>query len=136
VKAMRASGGGSIILSTTIANRRVVDLDGLSPFSKGAIEALVRQVAAEEAGFNIRCNAVPISWTADESAEEQITLISAMPSPDREHAVTIIRQMEGGTRMGRPCHTAESGYLFAFLASDQASFITGQSITADGGFSL
>jgi NAD(P)-dependent dehydrogenase (short-subunit alcohol dehydrogenase family) len=44
--------------------------------------------------------------------------------------------MESGTRMGRPCRTGEAGYLFAFLASDQASFITGQSIAVDGGFSL
>lgn len=136
VQVMRVSGGGSITLCTTIANRRVVDLDGMSPFSKGTTEALVRQIAAEEADFNIRCNAVPIAWTADETAEEQIAMISAMPSPERARAITIIRQMESGTRMGRPCRTGETGYLFAFLASDQASFITGQSIAADGGFSL
>jgi 3-oxoacyl-[acyl-carrier protein] reductase len=136
VQAMRASGGGSIVLCTTIANRRVVDFDGMSPFSKGAIEALVRQIAAEEADSHIRCNAVPISWTADDTAEEQIALISAMPSPERELAITIIRQMEAGTRMHRPSGTRDAGNLFAFLASDQAAFITGQSVAIDGGFSL
>ena len=38
--------------------------------------------------------------------------------------------------MGRPSTSGEVGTLFAFLASNQAAFIMGQSIAVDGGFSL
>ncbi len=136
VAAMRRSGGGSLTACTTIANFRVVDYDGVSPFSKGTVEALVRQIAAEEADVGIRCNAVPVSWVFDATAEEQIAQMEGLPEPGRSHVIALIRQLDTQTRLRRPATMLEAGNLFAFLASDQASYITGQSIRLDGGFSL
>jgi len=136
VPKLRANGGGSITLCTTIANRRVVDLDGLSPFSKNAVEAMVRQVAAEEAGSRIRCNSVAVSWVTPLSKDQQIAEMAPLPQPDRDRIVGVIGQMAAGTRMGRTQLPIECGWLFAFLASEQAACITGQSIAFDGGFSL
>lgn len=136
VRAMRKTGGGSLTACTTIANFRVVDFDGVSPFSKGAVEAFVRQVAAEEAGAGIRCNAVPVSWVFDASAQEQIAQMEGLPEPGRSHVIALIRQLDSQTRLRRPATIREAGNLFAFLASDQASYVTGQSVRLDGGFSL
>lgn len=136
VKAMRKTGGGSLTACTTIANFRVVDFDGVSPFSKGSVEALVRQIAAEEAEAGIRCNAVPVSWVFDATAEEQIAQMQDLPEPGRSHVIALIRQLDAQTRLRRPADIIEAGNLFAFLASDQASYVTGQSVRLDGGFSL
>jgi len=136
VPKLRANGGGSITLCTTIANRRVVDLDGLSPFSKNAVEAMVRQIAAEEAGSRIRCNSVAVSWVTPLSKDQQIAEMAPLPQPDRDLIVGVIEHMAAGTRMDRPQLPIECGYLFAFLASEQAQCITGQSVAFDGGFSL
>ena len=114
----------------------MVDYDGVSPFSKGTVEALVRQIAAEEADAGIRCNAVPVSWVFDATAEEQIAQMEGLPEPGRSHVIALIRQLDAQTRLRRPATMLEAGNLFAFLASDQASYITGQSIRLDGGFSL
>jgi NAD(P)-dependent dehydrogenase (short-subunit alcohol dehydrogenase family) len=136
VPKLRAHGGGSITLCTTIANRRVVDLDGLSPFSKNAVEAMVRQVAAEEAPGRIRCNSVAVSWVSPLTKEEQIAEMAPLPQPDRDRVVGLIESMAAGTRMGRTQLPLECGWLFAFLASEQAACITGQSVAFDGGFGL
>jgi NAD(P)-dependent dehydrogenase (short-subunit alcohol dehydrogenase family) len=136
VPKLRANGGGSITLCTTIANKRVVDLDGLSPFSKNAVEAMVRQIAAEEADSRIRCNSVAVSWVSPLAKAEQIAEMAALPPADRDRVVGLIEAMAGGTRMDRPQQPIECGYLFAFLASEQALCITGQSVAFDGGFGL
>ena len=136
VAAMRGTGGGTLTACTTIANYRVVDFDGASPFAKGSVEALIRQIAAEEANAGIRCNGVAISWVSELTAEEQIADMAVLPEPDRSHVVALIRQLEAQTRLRRPASILEAGDLFAYLASDQASYVTGQTIRLDGGFSL
>ncbi|MDB5583626.1 MAG: family oxidoreductase [Bradyrhizobium sp.] len=133
---LRASGGGSIITCTTIATRRVIAYDGISPFSKGSVDALVRQVAAEEAGHNIRCNSVAIGWVESRTIAEvraQTPPAPAEPKTEIDRMIVLMNQMLDIVRLGRPCTPEEAGNVFAFLASNQASYVTGQSIALDGG---
>lgn len=136
VPVLRAGGGGSITLCTTIALSRVISFDGISPFSKGAVDALVRQIAWEEASADIRCNAVPISMVASESVEATRERLLTVPSPKRDRFLALFEQMVSLMRLRGPVPPEQIGNLFAFLASEQASFITGQSIAADGGATL
>ncbi|MET0378235.1 MAG: SDR family oxidoreductase [Spongiibacteraceae bacterium] len=136
VPVLRASGGGSITATTTIATRRVIAFDGISPFSKGAVEALLRQLAAEEAPYGIRCNAVPIGWITDLTSDAMLQWTASLASPQRERLTTLLNQLNDIIRLERPGRPEEAGNLFAYLASDQASFITGQSIAIDGGATL
>ena len=136
VPRLRAGGGGSITVATTIATARVIEFDGISPFSKGAVQALVRQIAAEEAGNNIRCNDVAVGLIADASLEQITSAARVLDSPMRERFEALMAQMRGLVKLGRPGSPREAGDLFAFLASDQAAFITGQRIAIDGGISL
>jgi NAD(P)-dependent dehydrogenase (short-subunit alcohol dehydrogenase family) len=59
-----------------------------------------------------------------------------LASPGRERTEELLDELRGRVRLGRHGYPAEAGYLFAFLASDQAAFITGQSIMLDGGMTL
>jgi NAD(P)-dependent dehydrogenase (short-subunit alcohol dehydrogenase family) len=136
---LRKGGGGSLLTCTTIALKRVIVYDGISPFSKGAVDALVRQLAAEEAQHGIRCNAVAIGWVSPQSLDEmlaQLPPVKAEPIAWEEKLAVLIEQLRGLVRMGRPAVPDEAGNLFAFLASDQAAYITGQSIAFDGGATL
>lgn len=136
VPVLRAGGGGSITLCTTIALFRVIAFDGISPFSKGAVDAMVRQVAWEEAAHGIRCNAVLISWVMPGDGAQFDAYIATLASPRRERLAALIGQVKDMLRMEGPAAPTEAGDLFAFLASDQARFITGQSIAIDGGATL
>lgn len=128
--------GGSITFCTTIANYRVVVNDGASPFSKGAVEAVMRQLASEEAASGIRANSVAVSWVSDLTPEQQLEDLAVLP-PDQYAVVEqLVSQLARETPLRRPASSEEAAWLFAFLASQQASYITGQTIRFDGAFSL
>ena len=137
---MRKSGGGAIVGCSTVATKRVIEFDGISPFSKGSLDALVRQLAFEEAENGIRVNAVAIGWIDRMTVEQAREFIPA-GRPDTietqmDMTRAILDQMEGLVRFHRPGTLEEGGNLVAFLASDQASFLTGQIIDFDGGATL
>jgi NAD(P)-dependent dehydrogenase (short-subunit alcohol dehydrogenase family) len=132
--ALRAGGGGSITLCSTIANRRVIDYDGISPFSKAAVEALVRQIAYEEGEHKIRCNAVPVAWVFDYTTIDPER--ARQDTPNKELFAAIVKQIAGSMRSHQPTPPDEAGNLFAFLASDQARCITGQIVAIDDGATL
>jgi NAD(P)-dependent dehydrogenase (short-subunit alcohol dehydrogenase family) len=140
VPVMRANGSGRIVLCSTMAFRRVVHFDGISPLSKGIVEALVRQVAVEEAAHAIRCNAVAIGWVMSRSVDEVRKRLppdpSHEPSTPNEMFARVFNTVAAMPRIPRPATPVEAGDVFAFLASDQAAYVTGQVIMLDGGATL
>ena len=140
VQAMRKTGGGSITVCTTMANTRVFNFLGLSSSAKGAVEAFSKQIAAEEGIHNIRSNAVRIGWVSQDTLESVDAMLPPAPtSPPKGYMEMLSHLLRGHmakTKIQRIADPEEAGSLFAFLASDQASYITGQSIVFDGGISL
>lgn len=136
VPRLRCKGGGSITLTTTAAADRVISYDGISPFSKGAVRALVHQVAAEEAEHGIRCNDVAIGVIVDGSADDIDAYVETLPQPTKQRLGALLDQMRALVKLGRLGNSEDAGNLFAFLASEQASFITGQTVAIDGGITL
>jgi NAD(P)-dependent dehydrogenase (short-subunit alcohol dehydrogenase family) len=135
--ALRANGGGSITICTTMALSRVIGFDGLSPFSKGAVSALVRQIAWEEARHGVRCNETPISIVVPEGRVGEGSDLAARYDPvQRERMTAVIGQIGAMMRLPGPFRPEEVGDLVAFLASDQARHITGQCVGVDGGATL
>jgi 3-oxoacyl-[acyl-carrier protein] reductase len=135
---LAGGGGGALIACSSMATMRVVDNDALSAMPKAAIEALVRQVAAEEAARKIRCNAVALGWIGGwaSSFEEAFAVAESMPTDTRDRVLAMLRQMVASIRMRRPGRPQEAANLIAYLASEQASYITGRTVQADGGASL
>ncbi|MEM7188670.1 MAG: SDR family oxidoreductase [Pseudomonadota bacterium] len=116
---------GSIVNISSIAARRTVP--GLLAFSvaSAALDQLTRSMAASLAGSGIRANAVAIGGVLTERLRD------AMRENDdlREDMIRV-------TPMGRLAEMDEAAETALFLASDHASYITGQIVAVDGGRTL
>lgn len=122
---MRRSGGGAIVNLSSFAGLR--GLVGMVSYatSKGGVITLTQSLAKDHATDGIRVNAVcPGSVNTPMIA----AVIAAADDPEARRARTI----EGYLieRLGEP---EEIAAAIAYLASDDASFITGQALPVDGG---
>lgn len=121
-------GGGSIVAVTTAATRRYPVRDGLSSGTKGAVEAVVRALAAEEGRFGVRANCVGPGMLTDGMAAR------LMASGDLDEAALEVTMRNIPLRkFGDAIDIAEA---VCFLASDRADFITGQMLDIDGGYGI
>jgi 2-dehydro-3-deoxy-D-gluconate 5-dehydrogenase len=121
---MKKQGGGSII---NIASSYGFSADVLFPIvayhaSKAAVINMTRALAVEWARFGIRVNGIAPGWVRTEMTE--ITL------SDKKKRDYIIRH----TPMGRVGEADELNGTLLLLASDAGRFVTGTTISVDGGW--
>jgi NAD(P)-dependent dehydrogenase (short-subunit alcohol dehydrogenase family) len=90
--------------------------------SKGALVQLTRELAGQWARRGIRVNALAPGWFASEMTTEMFE--------DESSAQWVRRK----TPMGRPGHPNELDGALLFLASDASSYVTGQILAVDGGW--
>ncbi len=93
--------------------------------SKGAIVMLTKGVALDYAKKGIRCNAICPGWVDTPINYAHAEMLGGL---DKVYA-----SIDSFQPIGRPGTPMEIAHLALFLASDEASFITGSIITADGG---
>jgi 2-hydroxycyclohexanecarboxyl-CoA dehydrogenase len=124
---LRAAGGGSLVAITSMANYSYPPGDALSSVPKAAIESLCRAVAREEGRSNIRANAVAPGII---DAGLGASFLKELYTPE------IWEQQRRRVALRRFGNAAEIADAVAFLASDKARYITGQTLIVDGGFSL
>ncbi len=118
--------GGSIVITGSISS--LTGIPGQAPYapSKGAALQLSRQLAVEYATQGIRVNCV-CPGTVDTPM-----LRKAMAStPDPEG---LLKMLQDGHPMGRIGSPEEIAAAVLFLASDEASFVTGAVLSVDGGY--
>jgi 2-keto-3-deoxy-L-fuconate dehydrogenase len=125
---------GSIInISSTASSIRGVPNRYVYGATKAAVIGLTKAVAADFITQGIRCNAVCPGTIESPSLGERITAVSQQSgrSLDAVREGFVARQPMG--RLGTP---EEVAWLVLFLASDEASYITGQTHLVDGGMAL
>ncbi len=118
-KIMRANGGGNIIHLTSVGALRAHWNGFPYDATKGAINAMTRAMAIDLAEYNIRVNAIGPGVTRKEESTTQ-------NRPINQEIIGRIPLQRAGT-------VAEMSSVVAFLASSEASYITGQVIYVDGG---
>lgn len=121
VPLLRRSGAGRIVNITSIA-AEIARGDPLYTASKGGLAALTRALAAELGPDGITVNAVAPGYFATETNAEMVA--------DEATAEHLHRR----TSLGRWGQPEEVAGAVAFLASDEAAYITGHTIAVDGGY--
>lgn len=123
----RKQGGGNFVIVVSVANYCFPPGDALSSVPKAAMEALGRAIAKEEGKFGIRANMVaPGIIDAGLGNHFLQTLYSSEVWETQKKSIAL-------RRFGSGEEVAEA---IAFLASDRARYVTGQTLIVDGGFSL
>ena len=123
-RAMAGSNGGAIICTSSINAWFVEETHAVYNVTKAAVWALVRSAAIDLAQHGIRVNGVA-PGVAD-------TPLAALVVHNAELAPEYLKSIPLG-RFAQPSDIAD---CVVFLASDQASYITGQTIVIDGGQTL
>lgn len=116
---MMSNAGGAILFTASTSGvagyRYYADYNA----SKGAIIALMRSMALELAP-KIRVNAVNPGYTLT-------------PMQEAEYSAEMLKRVNSAIPMGRHARPEELAGLFAWLASEEAAYATGQVFTLDGG---
>ncbi|HSV84655.1 MAG TPA: SDR family oxidoreductase [Ramlibacter sp.] len=117
--AMMASGGGSVILVASVSSYRATAMAGPYAASKGGVLQLARAAALEYAADGIRVNALCPGTT-------ETPLV-------QRHPPEFLAPLKARIPLGRLASPDEIANLALFLASDEASYVTGQGYVIDGG---
>jgi NAD(P)-dependent dehydrogenase (short-subunit alcohol dehydrogenase family) len=125
--ALAASGGGAIINMSSVAGLGGVPLLGIYAASKAAVIGLTQTAAAELRPLGIRVNAVCPSFIDTEMVERLVNPFESATGAKFDDVV--------GLKQGRLGTATEVAETCAFLASDDASFVTGSYYILDNALS-
>jgi len=124
IPALVASGGGSVINWSSVGGLVSSPTSGVYSASKAAILALTRAAAREWGKQNVRVNAICPGFIYPTG----MTLMGEREFPD------LVRHAASKSALDRPGHPDEVAAVAAFLASDDASYMTGSTVVVDGGW--
>ena len=126
IPVMREQGGGVIVNTASVV--ATVGLRDLAAYcaSKGAIAALTKAMALDHAADHIRVNCI-----APGNVDTPILEKMFAQSPDPAGMRRLMEQRHAMNRMATP---EEIAYGILYLACDESSFVTGSTLTVDGGW--
>jgi len=122
VTPMMKAGRGRIVFIGSVSGQRGIKGHTVYAATKAGLEGLTRSLAQEAALFDVTVNCVAPGFI-------DTPMLDAVPDRQREGWLKSIPLR----RLGRP---EEIAGAVAYLLSDEAAYITGQTITIDGGVSL
>jgi NAD(P)-dependent dehydrogenase (short-subunit alcohol dehydrogenase family) len=130
---MQRSGGGSILMVSSVSAHIGQTKQGAYNAAKAAQELLMKCMALDFAAQNIRVNAICPAWVLTEMNREQIRAMQEAPTtvfPPGLRYVDVLNLHPLG-RLGTPEDVA---WAAVYLASDESAWVTGTSLFVDGGF--
>jgi 3-oxoacyl-[acyl-carrier protein] reductase len=128
---MKTRRWGRILNVTSIAAKQPVDNLMLSNSLRAAVIGFARTLANEVASFGITVNNLVPGFTRTERMVELSDVTAAREGISADEA---LKRYTASVPMGRMGEPREFAALAAFLASERASYITGQSMAVDGGW--
>lgn len=127
-RAMQQTGGGCILTMASVAGLEgSMGLGGYGPSKAGAVQ-LTQSLALEGARYQIRANVLAPVWTQSPMVD---AFVKGMKTTEDVGRARLLADIPLG-RLGKPEDVAAAA---VFLASDEASFITGVVLPIDGGHS-
>jgi NAD(P)-dependent dehydrogenase (short-subunit alcohol dehydrogenase family) len=123
---MIAAGGGAIVCTSSISAVAATPTEVVYNATKGACHMFARAIAVEFRDRNIRCNTVCPGFIDTPHGRREIRDLTAL-GVDASEATIAAQQ-------GRLCTPEEVAKAALFLASDDASFVTGAHLFVDNGF--
>jgi len=126
VKDMSDSGGGSIVITGSIASELGYALESVYCMTKGAVLQLMRTISVEYRDNGIRCNAVCPGFVQTAHGINEIAALDAAGQQWEEAGMAEAQ--------GRICRPEEVAAAVVFLSSDEASFINGNVTYVDNGW--
>jgi 2-hydroxycyclohexanecarboxyl-CoA dehydrogenase len=126
---MHERGNGSIVNVASEAGRVGSQLSAVYSATKAGVIGFTKALAKESARFGVRVNAVapgPI----------ETPMLRVAPDALGELGERFVRGMVAATAMKRPGTPDEVAAAIAYLASDDASFVTGETIGVSGGLGM
>lgn len=121
-KMMEKSGGGSIINVASINGRKPAPMQGIYSITKAAVINMTQSFARECGPWKVRVNAVLPGLTQTQFAGALID--------NKAFREDFLRQVP----LGRIAQPSEIASAILFLSSEAASYVTGSSLTVDGGY--
>jgi dihydroanticapsin dehydrogenase len=122
---MLASGGGSIVNVSSVNGVVAEPYLAIYATSKGAVVMLSKGIALDYAKQGIRCNVVCPGWVDTPINYAHAEMLGGLQQ--------VYDTIDSFQPIGRPGEPVEIANVIAFLASDEASFVTGSVVLADGG---
>jgi len=126
VSQMRENGGGSIVITSSIGGEKGFALESLYCMSKGAVLQLARSIAIEYRDEGIRANAVCPGFVKTAHGLREIEELDGLGQDWSETDLAGVQ--------GRLCEPEEVAAAALWLASDEASFVTGTALYVDNGW--
>ncbi|MBH3430943.1 SDR family NAD(P)-dependent oxidoreductase [Pseudomonas alkylphenolica] len=124
---MLAKGKGSIVCTSSISAQYATPGEVVYNASKGACQMFARAIAVEFRDRGIRCNAVAPGFIRTDHGMRELRDLQAMGVNASEADIA--------QQQGRLCEPEEVARAALFLASDEASFVSGAHLFVDNGFS-
>jgi NAD(P)-dependent dehydrogenase (short-subunit alcohol dehydrogenase family) len=125
---LRKNGGGSIVnVSSIYGASGGTGASHAYHASKGAVRLMTKNAAIKFSKENIRVNSVHPGFV-------ETPMVAPFTTGDTPEAKAFVAYINASTPMGRMGKPDEIASVIAFLASDDASYVTGSELYADGGF--
>jgi 3-oxoacyl-[acyl-carrier protein] reductase len=127
---MKIQRWGRILASTSISVKQPIPTLVLSNVSRVGVVAFIKSLALEMAPFNVTANTLAPGYIMTERVDDLLKNQAKTENISYEDALERLIQKIPVKTIGKP---EDFGALAAFLASEQAAYITGETILIDGG---